>query len=273
MDIKQYKHPILFYALSTIIPWVLWFIVAYISHNFNNKPVLLTSIIGLLGLSAPFIIALFLILPTEELKQDFISRFFNFRTIKLKYLLTTCLLMPTSILVAQLISTLFGYGFEQFQITGSYTFTSGIFPVWFLLIIAPVIEELAWHSYGTDCLRKRFNLFKTSMIFALFWGLWHIPLSFIKDYYQSNLVESGFIYSLNFIVSLFPFVIIMNWLYYKTNRNVFIPIIFHITAGYFNEVFATHPMSKVIQTILLLLLSVYLITNDKEFFFNLKYIK
>jgi len=270
MNIKQYKHPILFYTLSTIIPWALWIVVAYLSHNFNNKSILLTSIIGFLGLLVPFIVALFLILPNKELKQDFLSRFFNLKTIELKYLLTTCLLMLTSILVAQLISLLFGYSFEQFQFTGSYTFTSGVFPVWFMLIIAPIIEELAWHSYGTDCLRKRFNLFKTSIIFALFWGLWHIPLSFIKDYYQSNLVESGFIYSLNFLVSLFPFVIIMNWLYYKSNRNIFIPIIFHISAGYFNEIFATHPMSKVIQTILLLLLSVYIIINDKAFFFNLK---
>lgn len=270
MNIKQYKHPFLFYALSTIIPWALWFIVAYLSHNFNNKSIILSSIIGFLGLLAPFIIALFLILPNKELKQDFLSRFFNLKIVKFKYLLITCLLMLTSILIAQLISLLFGYSLEQFQIRDSYSFTSGVFPVWFLLIIAPLIEELAWHSYGTDCLRKRFNLFKTSMIFALFWGLWHIPLSFIKNYYQSNLVESGAVYSLNFIVSLFPFVIIMNWLYYKSNRNILIPIIFHITAGYFNEIFATHPMSKVIQTVLLLLFSVCLITNDKEFFFNQK---
>ena len=44
-----------------------------------------------------------------------------------------------------------------------------------------------------------------------------------------------------FLVSIFPFVLIMNWLYYKTGRNILIVIVFHITAGYFNEIFATHP--------------------------------
>jgi hypothetical protein len=268
MNITHYKRTYLFYILSCAIPWALWTTAGYLSHKPGNNTELISGILSILGLLAPFIIALFLILPNKDLKEDFLGRFFNFKNIAPKYIIITCFLMLISILLAQLISLAFGYSFEQFQITGKFTFTSSVFPVWFLLIFAPVIEELAWHSYGTDCLRSRFNLFKSSMIFALIWGIWHIPLSFIKDYYQSNLVETGVLYSINFIVSLFPFVIIMNWLYYKTNRNIFIPIIFHITAGYFNEIFATHPMSKVIQTVLLLILSIYLISKDRNFFFN-----
>jgi CAAX protease family protein len=101
-------------------------------------------------------------------------------------------------------------------------FTSAVFPVWFLLLAAPMLEELAWHSYGTDCLRSRFNLFNASLLFAIFWAFWHFPLSFIKDYYHSNLLE----------------------------------------------IFCTHPMSKVIQTGLLLIVSFYLVINDKELFFK-----
>jgi len=60
----------------------------------------------------------------------------------------------------------------------------------------------------------------------------------------------------------------MNWLYYKSNRNLLLPVVFHITAGFFNEIFATHPMSKVIQTGLLLIVSAFLVIHDKELFFN-----
>ncbi|MDD4655961.1 MAG: CPBP family glutamic-type intramembrane protease [Bacteroidales bacterium] len=91
-----------------------------------------------------------------------------------------------------------------------------------------MLEELAWHSYGTDSLVSRFNLFNASLIFAVYWAFWHFPLSFIKDYYHSNLVESGTLYSINFVVSLIPFVLIMNWLYYKTNRNILLPIVFQV---------------------------------------------
>ena len=268
MKINAYKHPYLFYFLSVSIPWTLWFIVAYMSHEIPGKYITLISFLGFLGLLAPFIIALSLILPNSELKTDFLSRLVNLKDVPSKYLYLTGLLMPLSILLAQFISLLFGYSHDQFYFRNDFSFTSGIFPVSFLLLFAPIIEELAWHSYGTDSLRSRFNLLNTSLLFALFWGIWHFPLSFIKDYYQSNLVEDGLIYSINFFVSLFPFVLIMNWLYYKSNRSILIAILFHISAGYFNELFATHPMSKVIQTVLLLLFSIYLIKRNPSFFLN-----
>lgn len=268
--IKSYKSPLTFYALSIVIPWALWFLAAYFSHMepYTQKIEWATGILSFTGLLAPVVVALFFIWPDNVLRDDLKGRIFNFKSIKGQYIFITFFLMLVSILAAQALSLLFGYSPEQFQLRGSYTFTSAIFPVWFLLIAAPLLEELAWHSYGTDCLRSRLNLFNASIIFGIFWGFWHFPLSFVKDYYHSNLVEEGLIYSINFLVSLIPFVIIINWLYYKTKRNILLPVVFHITAGFFNEIFATHPMSKVIQTGLLLILSVYLVLKDKELFFH-----
>ncbi|MCW8849232.1 MAG: carboxypeptidase-like regulatory domain-containing protein, partial [Melioribacteraceae bacterium] len=270
MSISNYKKTGLFFGLSTIIPWTFWFLAGYISHAEPSSKLItgISSLISFLGLLAPLVITIVLSWNNKLVKDDLLKRFCNFKEIKLKYLFITSFLMLISILLAQAISLLFGYTPNQFQFAETFSFSSGVFPVWFMLIIAPLLEELAWHSYGTDSLRTKFNLFNTSIIFALFWGIWHFPLSFIKDYYHSNLVNEGLIYSLNFIFSLIPFVIIMNWIYYKTGRNIFLPIIFHITAGYFNEIFATHPMSKVIQTGLLLFFSTYIILKDKEFFFN-----
>jgi len=264
--IKNYKHPILFYFLATIIPWGLWLIAGNISHQ-QEPDIFMVSIFGFIGLMIPMMIAFWLIYKETDLKKDLGSRIFNFKSIKPIYLFLATSLMLSSILLAQAISLLFGYSADQFIITGHYTFVSGVFPVWFLLIIAPLIEELGWHTYGTDVLRNKLNLFYTSIIFALYWGIWHIPLSTINGYYQSNLVETGAIHSINFLVSIFPFVIIMNWLYYKTKRNILVPIIFHITAGYFNEIFATHPDSKIIQTIILLIIAIIIVINEKELFF------
>jgi membrane protease YdiL (CAAX protease family) len=268
--IKAYQRPLAFYVLATIIPWAFWFISGYISHlsPYCREMKWSTSILSFAGLLAPVLIAGWFILPNKTLREDFMGRFFNFRTIKPQYLLIAVFLMLVSILAAQAISLFFGYPVHQFQLRGSFSFSSGIFPVWLLLVLAPLLEELAWHSYGTDCLRSRFNLFTASLLFAFFWALWHFPLSFIKDYYHSNLVELGLIYSINFVVSLVPFVLIMNWLYYKTNRNMLLPIVFHISAGFFNEIFATHPMSKVIQTGLLLVLSAFLVLTNRSLFFN-----
>jgi len=270
MNIKKYNHPVLFYIFSSLLPLFCWAIAGHFSHISPSRElyVFITSGMALMGLLMPFLISLLIMVPDKELRNDLLGRFFNFKGIKAKYWLITFLLMLASILLAQAVSLAFGYSVDQFKFAGSFSFVSGVFPVWFLLIMAPTFEELGWHAYGIDCLRPRFNLFTLSIIFAVYWGLWHLPLSFIKDYYHSNLVESGVLYSVNFLVSMIPFTLIMNWLYYKTNRNIIVTIIFHITAGYFNEIFQTHPISKVIQTVLLIILSVILILNDKEFFFG-----
>jgi membrane protease YdiL (CAAX protease family) len=271
--IRHYKHPFLFYFLATLTPWLFWFAAGYVSHLEPEQGyhAALVSLLGFIGLVSPVVIAYWMMAKDEYLKNDFYRRLFTLRSVKPLYLFLTLFLMLGSILLAQAISLLFGYSADQFVITGEFTFTSGVFPIWALLIVAPLLEELAWHSYGTDCLRNRFNLFKTSIIFALFWGLWHMPLSFIDNYYHSNVVETGWIHGVNFLVSLFPFVLIMNWLYYKTGRNILVAIVFHITAGFFNEIFATHPDSKVIQTGVLTVLTVFIIIYDRKFFFEREY--
>lgn len=266
----NYKSPLKFYFLSTVIPWILWFIAGYISNKtpeITNQNIIV-SFLGFIGLATPMIVALVLIKKETDLKKDFLNRFFRFNSTNIKYLILSITLMPLSILLAQLISLVLGYDKSQFQITGHYSFTSGVFPVWFLLIIAPTIEELAWHSYGTDVLRNRFNLLRTSLIFALYWSIWHIPLSTIKDYYHSNLILTGWIYGFNFLVSVFPFVILMNWLYYKTNRNILVAIFIHIGAGFFNEIFATHPDSKISQTIILAIFAIVVVVKEKPLFLN-----
>lgn len=270
MTIERYRHPILFYSLSIILPWSFWFAAAYLSHLTPSKSVYITiaSLLGIMGLVSPMLIAFSMMLPDPELRNDLYRRLFNFGKTKPIYLLATLFLMLASILLAQAISLFFGYSAEQFKFSGGFSFTAGMFPAWFMLFMAPIMEEFAWHTYGTDCLRQRFNLFKTSLIFAFFFALWHFPLSLIKDYYQANLVEEGILHALNFPVSLIPFVLLMNWLYYKTDRNILVAVVFHISAGFFNEIFLTHPDSKIIQTILLLVLTVFIVIKERDFFFK-----
>jgi uncharacterized protein len=270
MILAKYKHPVLFYGLSTIIPWAFWLAAGYVSHitPHDDQHLWIASILGFIGLLGPIGVAYWLGVKDCELRSDVWRRLFTFQSIKLIYILFTVFLMLASLLLAQAISLLFGYSPSQFAITGHFSFSSGIFPVWFMLIIAPILEELGWHSYGTDCLRNRMNLFGTSLLFGMFWGIWHVPLSTIRDYYQSNLVDTGWIYGINFLISIVPYVLLMNWLYYKTGRNIVVAIVFHITAGYFNEIFATHPDSKIIQTILLLILASIVVLKERAFFFQ-----
>ena len=273
MIISNYRHPFLFYGLSTAIPWGFWFGAAHVSHIIPTNDFLgaIVGILGIVGLIGPTVIAFSMIWPYPEMREDLKRRIIGLKGIGSTYALLTCFLMLASILLAQAISLLFGYSADQFHFAGKSSFSAGIFPGWFLLFLAPLVEELAWHSYGTDCLRQRMNLLKTSLLFGVFWAMWHMPLSLIKGYYHSNVAETGLIYSINFMVSLVPYVILMNWLYYKTHRSILVAVVFHITAGCFNELFRTHPDSKVIQTVLLILLSVLVVMKDRKFFLQREY--
>lgn len=268
MNISQYRHPFLFYGLATAIPWSFWFAAAYVSHITPTNKLLgaVVGILGVVGLLGPTVIAFSMIWPHPEMRHDLKRRIIGLKGIKPVYLFLTCFLMLASILLAQAVSLLFGHSVDQFSFARAASFSAGIFPGWFLLFLAPLVEELAWHSYGTDCLRQRMNLLTTSLLFGIFWAVWHMPLSFIQGYYRSNVAQSGLLYSLNFVVSLIPYVILMNWLYYKTNRSILVAIVFHITAGCFNELFQTHPDSKVIQTVLLLLLAIVVVIKERGFF-------
>ena len=271
MQLKKYNHPVLFYSVAIFVPWLCWFILAWLSHSqWWETPavVFFGSILGLIGLCGPLVMAMILILPDKEMRQELYSATFNFRNIRLFFWILTFILFPVSILIAQAISLIFGHSVSQFRIVEHMSFSAGIFPAWFLLMIAPILEEFGWHTYGIHCLRNRFNLLLTCVIFGIVWGIWHMPLSFVKGYYQNVLVETGMVYSINFLVSLIPYLIIGNWIYYKTKRNMLLVVVFHLMAGFSNEIFQTHPDSKIIQTVLLLVFSIVIITKEKDFFFS-----
>ncbi len=265
-----YRRPVVFYGLSIAIPWAFWFAAAYLSHLpvADSTTELLTGVLGLAGLIAPVAVAAALILPEADLRQDVWKRLRSVSAVRPIYLWLTGLVMLISILAAQAISLLFGHSVDQFRLSDGASFSAGLFPAWFFLLVAPVLEELAWHSYGTDCLRPKFSIFTLSMGFAVFWALWHRRCHSSKATIRATLVETGWIYSLNFSLSLFPYVLLMNWLYFKSNRNILVAIVFHLTAGVFNELFATHPDSKVIQTGLLIALCIFVIMQDRTFFFS-----
>ena len=93
------------------------------------------------------------------------------------------------------------------------------------------------------------RLFTASLVFTVIWTLWHLPLSLINGYYHSEVVETGWLHTLNFPLSMIAFVLIMNWLYFRTGRSILITVVFHATANVVNEIFMTHEDAKIIQTV------------------------
>ncbi len=262
-------RPWCFFGISLLVPWMLWFLAAYISHLADAENYIwVQTALSLAGLFAPALLAALMLRHHPALWADARQRLCCLDNFPRRYLFFALFLPVATLLAAQCLSICFGHDWSQFHISGHPSFTSALLSPWLMLILAPIVEELAWHSYGTDALTARMSLFTASLLFTVYWVLWHLPLAFIKGYYHSELVHQGSLYAVNFVVSMVAFVILMNWVYVKSRRSIAVTVFFHLGANLGNEVFATHPDSKVIQTVLLLLLSIWIVYRDKALFFT-----
>ncbi len=266
----RYDRPVLFYVLATAIPWAFWFAAAYLSHLPEQTPAVQvsTAVLGLAGLVAPVFVVVGLVWNRPELRADILQRLVWPRGVRWGFVAGALMLLLASLLAAQALSLLFGYSPDQFLLRGGFTFSAGLLPVWVTLLGAALFEEVAWHSYGTDALVTRMRVFTASMLFTVIWALWHLPLAFIDGYYHSEVVETGWLHTLNFPLSMIAFVLIMNWLYFRTGRSILITVIFHATANVVNEIFMTHEDTKIIQTALLLIVAAIVVVRDRDLFFG-----
>lgn len=265
--LRRYDHPVLFYGLSTAIPWVLWLTAGWLSHR-PAPPGVLIAVLGVTGLLAPLGVAVALISRQPALVLDTRRRLLDLRAVPARYWLLAAFLMPASLMVATGVSVALGHSPEQFLLRGGVSFTAGIVPGWIALTLAPVVEELAWHGYGTDALAARWSIWRTSMVFAVIWAVWHLPLGTIEGYYQAEVVQTGPMAVVNFLGSIFPFVVLMNWIYYRSGRNILVAVVFHLMANIGNEVFLTHPDTKTLQTMLVVLVSGVVLWRERALFFT-----
>lgn len=142
----------------------------------------------------------------------------------------------------------------------------------FLLMLAAIFEELGWRGYAFDSLQSRFTYFKATLIFSILWSLWHFPLIFIKNSYQYEVVNQGWLFGLNFFVSIIPMGVIISWICIKNNKSILAAIVFHFITNMSQEMFAVTQATKCIQTLVLTIIAAIIIIVDKELFFSSKHL-
>ena len=263
--IHQYK-PIIYFVFAFAITWINGFILAVQSHQGGDK-----NIINLLlGYMGPYLAALIMMyfFTNKAFRADFKKRFFDLRLINKRYLPFVIFFLPLAMIVSILISIAFGQPADQLRFAEAFKIFDGevIFSM-ILLVLVRLLEELGWRGYGVDSLRSKFNLFNTSMIFGALWGIWHLPIFFIKNSYQSSLWGQHPLFAINFFAGIFPLVIIMNFLYYKNKRSISLAALLHVLVNYSSELFEANQVSKCIFTVVLGIVAVLIVVKNKRFFF------
>ena len=119
------------------------------------------------------------------------------------------------------------------------------------------IEEPGWRGFMLPELQKRFSPLGASLIIAVFWDLWHIPL-YLNGFYPGGIV-GGLIGRTIYII---PLAIVFTWFYNRTRGNLFLLVCLHTTV---NVMDGFIPYSDLLWLALWVIFSVVVIITDKMY--------
>lgn len=66
---------------------------------------------------------------------------------------------------------------------------------------------------------------------------------------------------------MIPFVLLMNWIYYRSGRNITVTVLFHLAANLITQILATHPDTEVMATGVLLVVTAVVLRRERALFF------
>lgn len=163
-----------------------------------------------------------------------------------------------------LISLVYGDSPAQLSLSGSFTAHPLIF-ILFVFIFGPLPEELGWRGYGLDALRTKMNLLDASLLLALIWGLWHLPMLWIPGTFQNSLIKYPWV-CIFYFTAFFPGSILMSWIYYRTNRSTLSAIMFHFSVNFSGEFLNLSMETRITQTILTCIIAMLVVWKERPMF-------
>ena len=268
-----YKYkPARFYGIVFCLTWAFWFAAAIIGRNMSDSGTGLTLMA--LGLLVPSVTAICTVMSSGSaaLKNDLRQKFCSMSRIKPVVVVVSVITFGVIVAASILLSTFFGQPLEQFSFVEDFSFAGGGAVAFATIIFAAFLEELGWRGYAEDSIAFYCSWWKESIIFGLVWALWHLPLFFIPDTYQYNILQESPLYMVNFFVSIIPLGFIVTWVYVKNNRSLFASIIFHFFVNLMQEKIAMTNTTKCVETLVLFIAAFIVVVLNKDLFFEKRHI-
>ena len=262
-----------YFCTVFIFTWVFWVIAIFLSRSDNDNG--MSTLFLLLGLVMPTAITLVMIFTSKnaELKQDFKEKLFGITRMRPLNIILSIILIGAIIVCSILLSLLFGQSTDQFSFIDGFTFTIGGVSTLLTIILTALLEEVGWRGYAQDALASHFSWIKATIIFGIVWALWHLPLFFIQDTYQYEILQLNPLYMVNFFVGIPPIAILFTWVYVKNNRSIFACMFFHFFVNLLQEKVAMTQTTKCVETIVFYVVAVIIVLANRKMFFDKSHIE
>jgi uncharacterized protein len=162
--------------------------------------------------------------------HDLARRIIDPRRLTPRWWTVTLLLFPAITLTAAGISIALGVTATPLDLDGTAARIADplglLVMIGFVLIIGPLPEEVGWRGYLLDRLQLRLNALAASLIIAVAWWAWHLPLFVLPGYFQAFGGPPAS--ALAILPALVPTAILLTWIYNNTNRSVLAVILAHL---------------------------------------------
>jgi membrane protease YdiL (CAAX protease family) len=118
---------------------------------------------------------------------------------------------------------------------GVHTLAGGVTPPMNQLVFAQALlplpaglpEEYGWRGFALPHLLKKRSALTSSLIIALFWVAWHIPIS--------PALKSVSFFGL-FLLEVIPLSVLFSWLYINSRGSILVVVLYHLVANAVVEV-------------------------------------
>lgn len=239
-----------FLLLTFCISWLCWGCII-IANKFGllQYGTFLSMILFIIGGNGAPIASYILLKRWGEIDgiKSFLKRNFNFKSSIKNYLLVLALLLVHFIIPIALASTnremAIYYGLLMIPIN----------------IIGGGLEEIGWRGILQPYLERIMSFSKGTIIVAIIWAIWHLPLWVIVGTYQSTI--SFLMFSIAVLGMTFSLAVIR-----KITKNVFLCILFHSCINSFSAVFMLQQnFSTILTTLVEIIIALIVIYVSSEY--------
>ena len=234
-DLSTKKIAISYVGLTLLLTWVFQFMPIFLGMNVQETSISsfdYSAIFFGIGGCLPSVIGTIFVLALykKENVKDFLKRCFVPTKRAWMAIAISLVFICFESFVVQSISKLFGgsvLGFEGLKLILHNPLMFFYFLFWGL-ISGPLSEEVGWRGFLSDMIVTKENIFKSTILIGLIWGIWHLPLFFYPAQIQYEWAHTNFLLVICFVFSCVTNALVYSAIYVISGRRVFSIFFLHM---------------------------------------------